>query len=138
AFREAWKSRRCLVPATAFYEWQVPADGSPKRPHAIASSSGELLALGGIWERWRDPADGTEVRTVAIVTTDANELMEPIHHRMPVIVPSEAWEQWLGAAVPPASLLRPYAADRMQAWRVSTVVNNARNDRPECLVPLGN
>lgn len=135
AFRDAWRSRRCLVPVSAFYEWQQPVDGGAKRPHAFASASGEVLTLGGIWDRWRDPESGAEVRSVAIVTTEANDLMAPVHDRMPVIVHERDRDRWLGAA-PPVDLVRPCPAGDLQMWRVATVVNNARNDVPACLVPL--
>jgi putative SOS response-associated peptidase YedK len=147
AFREAWKTRRCLIPATAFYEWQPPAsemlDGQSgaggrsgvKRPHAIASVTGEVLAFGGIWERWRDPTAGQELLTVAILTTAANDVMRPIHDRMPVILPPDAWDRWLASA-PPESLLVPCESSILRAWPVGTVVNNWRHDRAECLVPV--
>lgn len=138
AFREAWKRRRCLVPATSFYEWQVQESGT-KQPYAIASAHGEVLAFAGIWERWRDPQGGStapELISVAIITTDANETMRPLHHRMPVIIAEPHRDEWLRATVPPVELLRPCDADVLRTWRVSSVVNNARNDRPECLTPL--
>lgn len=138
AFRDAWRRRRCLVPATAFYEWHQPEEGGAKQPYAIASAHGEVLALAGIWERWRDPAaEGVELLTVAIITTDANELMRPIHHRMPVIIEPAHRDRWLGAAAPPEDLLRPSDPGLLRAWRVSTLVNSVRNDRPECVASVG-
>lgn len=142
AFREAWKRRRCLIPATAFYEWHTPSGGGAKEPYAIASAHGEVLSFGGIWERWRDPTDphAAELLTVAIMTTDANGLMRPIHDRMPVLVPPEARDQWLDAGVVPSEALSPWLTPApegvLRAWRVSSMVNNARNDRPGCLEPL--
>lgn len=139
AFREAWRRRRCLIPATAFYEWQATAGsgsgsskGSPKQPFAIGMDDGSPLALGGIWERWRSP-DGTSLRTFAIVTVEPNSLMRPIHDRMPLIVPGEAWDNWLASDHPPVSLLRPFPSSALRAWPVSRLVNSPRNDSGACL-----
>lgn len=138
AFRDGWKKRRCLIPASAFYEWHVPVEG-PKQPYAVASAHGEVLALAGVWERWRDPnagADAAELLSFAVITTDANELMRPIHHRMPVIVSPANYDEWLRSAAPPAALLRSCDDGVLRAWRVATLVNNARHDSAECLLPL--
>ncbi|HET6264165.1 MAG TPA: SOS response-associated peptidase, partial [Usitatibacter sp.] len=106
AFREAVKSRRCVVPATGFFEWQ----GEPgrKQPYAVTVPGQALFAFAGLWERWK-PRDGESVETFTIVTTDANEAVARIHDRMPVILPPDAVEAWL--AGPPAealALLKPY------------------------------
>lgn len=138
AFREAWKRRRCLVPATAFYEWQAPQEGSSrtKRPFAVATrrsgDDGAIFALGGLWERWRSP-EHDELVSFCVITVDANDLMRPLHHRMPLIVPESAWDRWLGDATPPSDLLAPFDAGAMRAWPVSTLVNNPRNDGPDLL-----
>jgi len=134
AFREALKKRRCLVPADAFYEWQR-LDAKTKRPFAIGMSGGEPFALAGLWESWK-PADGLPLETFTILTTDPNEIMEPIHNRMPVIVEPRDYARWLepgDPARPPVDLLRPYAAGKMLAWPVGQRVGNVRNNDPELL-----
>ncbi|MDZ4831851.1 MAG: SOS response-associated peptidase, partial [Phycisphaerae bacterium] len=131
AFRDAWRDRRCLIPATAFYEWQAPFDPSTKvkRPYAIAMGDGRPFTFGGLWER-STALDGAPVHTFAIITADANELMRPIHDRMPLIVQEESRNRWL-TGDPPSELLAPLASrsplDAMRAWRVSTLVNSPRN-----------
>jgi len=134
AFREALKKRRCLVPADAFYEWQR-LDSKSKRPYAFALASGEPYAFAGLWESWR-PKEGAPLETFTILTTDPNQLMEPIHNRMPVILEPKDYDRWLepgDPARPPEDLLRPYAADRMKGWPVSDRVGNVRNNGPELL-----
>ncbi|MGA8730778.1 MAG: SOS response-associated peptidase [Terracidiphilus sp.] len=134
AFREALKKRRCLVPADAFYEWQK-LDGKTKRPHAIALRSGEPYAFAGLWEHWH-PREGSPLETFTIITADANEVTEPLHDRMPVILERRDYDRWLDAgdaARPPIDLLRPYPAEKMLAWPVSNRVGNVRNDDPDLL-----
>ena len=134
AFREALKKRRCLVPADAFYEWQR-LDGKTKRPHAIALRSGEPYAFAGLWEHWH-PREGSPLETFTIITADANEVTEPLHDRMPVILERRDYDRWLDAgdaARPPIDLLRPYPAEKMLAWPVSNRVGNVRNDDPDLL-----
>jgi putative SOS response-associated peptidase YedK len=132
-FRHALKKRRCLVPASGFYEWL--ATGGRKQPYCFRSWDEKPFAFAGLWERWEGP-DGP-VESCAILTTGANELVRPVHDRMPVILPRLHWQAWLdrdlqeAAAVVP--LLRPYPSDAMRAYPVSLLVNNPRNDRPECL-----
>jgi len=130
AFREAMARRRCLVPATGFFEWKA-APGR-KQPFAITVPERPLFAFAGLWETWR-PRDGEAIETFTIVTTDANEAIAPIHDRMPVILPKEAEDAWLRADVAEASaLLKPY--DGPVALRaVSRVVSSVKNDVPECL-----
>jgi len=134
AYREAIRKRRCLVPADAFYEWQR-LDPKTKRPFAFALASGEPYAFAGLWESWR-PREGAPLETFTILTTDPNELMEPIHNRMPVILEPKDYDRWLDPgdpARPPVDLLRPYPAQRMKAWPVSSRVGNVRNNGPELL-----
>ena len=134
AFREALKKRRCLVPADAFYEWQR-LDAKTKRPFAIGMAGGGPFALAGLWESWK-PADGPALETFTILTTDPNEIMEPIHNRMPVIVEPRDYARWLepgDPARPPVDLLRPYPAEKMLAWPVGQRVGNVRNNDPELL-----
>jgi putative SOS response-associated peptidase YedK len=133
SFREAWRRRRCLVPANGFYEWKLE-DGR-KQPYYITPAAGELFAFGGLWESWQGP-QGT-LESCAIVTIDANEPMSAVHDRMPVLVPLAGYARWLdctpGTGV--ADLLRPAAADAIAIRRVSRAVNNARNDLPELIAP---
>jgi putative SOS response-associated peptidase YedK len=134
AFREALKRRRCLVPADAFYEWQR-IDPKKKQPFAFALRTGEPYAFAGLWERWK-PKEGPALETFTILTTDPNELTEPIHNRMPVIVEPRDYTRWMepGDLVrPPVDLLRPYASEKMRAWPVSNRVGNVRNDDAQLL-----
>src|SRR5580658_7018879 len=136
AFREALKKRRCLVPADAFYEWMKP-NAKLKTPYAIALTSGEPCALAGLWESWRPP-EGPPLETFTILTTDPNEVTEPFHNRMPVILEPKDYDRWLDPgdpSRPPIDLLRPYPADRMHAWPVSDRVGNVRNNDPALLQP---
>ena len=137
-FREAMKRRRCLVPADFFYEWKK-LDAKKKQPYAIAMKDGSLFAFAGLWERWKDRSDGTELESFTIITTDPNELMQPLHDRMPVIVKPSDYSRWLdsgNAERPPVDLLRPFDADLMTAWRVGPDVGNVRNNRPDLFEPL--
>jgi putative SOS response-associated peptidase YedK len=134
AFREAVKRRRCLVPADAFYEWQR-LDAKTKQPYAIALRSGEPCALAGLWERWQ-PREGAALETFTILTTGPNELLNPIHNRMPAILEPRDYPRWLDSgdpARPPMDLLRPFPAEKMVAWPVSSRVGNVRNNDPQLL-----
>jgi putative SOS response-associated peptidase YedK len=138
AYREALKKRRCLVPADAFYEWQR-IDKKTKHPFAFGLRSGEPYAMAGLWERWL-PKEGEALETFTILTTDPNELMEPVHNRMPVILEPRDYKRWLepaDAARPPVDLLRPYPAEKMVAWPVSDRVGNVRNNDPQLLEEPG-
>lgn len=132
AFRAAWKKRRCLVAVSGFYEWRKQAQG-PKQPYAIALKDQSVFAIAGLWESWRD-ADGNPLETCTLLTTGPNALMEEIHHRMPVILDPEQFDQWLrGTTEQAAELVTPYAADRMHYWPISTAVNKPANNYPELL-----
>jgi putative SOS response-associated peptidase YedK len=138
SFRDAFRRRRCLVPADGFYEWRK--DTKPKQPYLIHMKDGEPFAFAGLWENWRDPATETWVRTFTIITTDANEVAAPIHNRMPAILAPGDYGRWLGeepadeAAL--TQLLRPYPADLMEAFPVSLAVNRVTNDTPDLFAPL--
>ncbi len=137
AYREALKRRRCLVPADAFYEWQR-IDEKTKHPYAIALGNGEPFAFAGLWESWK-PKEGPPLESFTILTTDPNELLEPIHNRMPVILERSDYQRWLdpGDPVrPPVDLLRPYPAEKMRTWPVSDRVGNVRNNDPQLLVQI--
>jgi putative SOS response-associated peptidase YedK len=132
-FRDAMQRRRCLVPADAFYEWQVGEGG--KQPFAIARADGLPLVFAGLWEGWRG-TDGTVIRSFTIVTTTANQTLQPIHERMPVVLERADWPLWLGEAEGDRSaLLRPSDA-AFRFWPIATTVNNVRNDGPKLLEPL--
>ncbi len=136
SFRAAFKRRRCLIPASGFYEWQKR--GSGKQPIYISPANGGVFALAGLWESWQG-ADGSELETCTIVTTTPNELMRPIHNRMPVIVAPEDYDTWLASEPEPSlglHLLRPYPSELMQITAVSTCVNNPRNEGPQCVAPI--
>jgi putative SOS response-associated peptidase YedK len=136
SFRAAFKKRRCLIPATGFYEW-LRIDPKNKQPFLIAPADGRLMAFAGLWEYW-DKGD-EPIESCTIITTDANEPMTAVHDRMPVILDPDDYDRWLDPASDPAALqelLRPAPDDFLTFTKVSTVVNNARNERPECVVPL--
>ena len=134
SFRDSFRRRRCLVLADGFYEWQ--RTGSRKRPMRVALRSGEPFAFAGIWSVWKDP-DGNSIPTCAIITTSANELLRPIHHRMPVILPRNMEGVWLDRSIQDPSRLRsmlaPYADAAMEAYEVSTLVNSVANDGRELI-----
>jgi len=137
SFRSAFKQRRCLIPASGFYEWQKR--GSSKQPFFIRPRDGDdLFAFAGLWEKWTDPL-GKVVESCTILTTEANELMRPIHDRMPVILDSAAESTWLdpgSSADALRSLFVPSASERMQAYAVSSWVSNARHQGEQCIEPV--
>jgi putative SOS response-associated peptidase YedK len=131
AFREALKQRRCIVPATGFFEWQ----GGPgrKQPFALTLPDHALIAFAGLWERWRPAPDAEPVETFTIITTDANDQVAKIHDRMPVILPMDAIETWLTGPTPEAvALLKPWDGP-MNLRAVGKYVSNVNNEGPECL-----
>jgi len=134
AFRDAVKYRRCLIPASGFYEWQERGKG-PRQPYAIRPQGEGLIAFAGLWETWHG-ADGSEIDTAAIVTTTCNERLSSIHDRMPVVLAPEDFETWLSPSTEPAAalaLLKPAADDLFRYVPVSTRVNAAANDDPGLL-----
>jgi putative SOS response-associated peptidase YedK len=135
AFRNAMRRRRCLIPADGFYEWKQ--DGARKRPYFAAAS--ELVAFAGLWEPWIGP-NGEEVETACIVTTAANRALRPLHDRMPVVIPREAFDLWLDCAnadaETAAALLVPAPDDLFTAHEVSTAVNRTANDSAELIAPV--
>jgi putative SOS response-associated peptidase YedK len=145
AYRNAVARRLCLIPADAFYEWQrrTARDGrsAGKLPYAIRRRDGQPMALAGVWEVWRDPndPDAERVRSCAIVTTAANSLMAPIHDRMPVVLEPPDWAAWLDPATDMAAiekLMVPAADGVLEAYPVSTRVNDVKNEGPDLIVPL--
>lgn len=133
AFRAACRARRCLIPTAGFYEWN--RDGAEKLPWFIRRADGQPLVMAGIFQEWERGEDHHV--TCAIVTTSANEVLEPIHHRMPVILEPEDWPLWLGEAGKGAALLmKPAAAEVLESYRVSTEVNSNRASGPELMEPV--
>jgi putative SOS response-associated peptidase YedK len=136
SFRDAVRRRRCLVLADGFFEWQK--QGGKKEPYFLRLPDGRPFAFAGLWERWHGPEDKT-IESCTILTTAANDLVRPIHDRMPVILESEAYPCWLDPGLnDPAKVqpwLRPLPADRMIAYPVSRLVNNPRHDDARCLEP---
>jgi putative SOS response-associated peptidase YedK len=134
-FREAFAKRRCLIPATGFYEWQQRDDG--KQPYRFRRKDLEPFAFAGIWEFNR--LDGNEILSAAMIVGEPNSLVGGIHDRMPVMLMMEDYDQWLGAKSDLDGLramLRPYDADLMEAYSVSRAVNSVKNDTEECIEPV--
>jgi putative SOS response-associated peptidase YedK len=136
SFRSAFAKRRCLVVADGFYEWR-PA-GKRKVPVFIVLKSKKPFGFAGLYEIWKDPG-GREIRTCTIITTEANDLVRPIHDRMPVILPEGVEDRWLdpgeGSRERLQALLRPYPAEEMNAYDVTPIVNSAAHDAPDCITP---
>jgi len=137
AFRSAWKSRRCLVPANGFYEWQ--RRNGRKQPWYVRMRSGKPFAIAGLWERREDP-DGDPLETCTLITTGPNDLLAPIHDRMPVILAPADFDRWLFSPPTEASslraLLRPCPAGEMEAFPVGLRVNHPGNDAPDLIAPM--
>src|SRR5262245_44785632 len=138
AFRAALKKKRCLIPADGFYEWQAVPGQKTKQPYYITVCDAPVFAFAGLWEHWTNP-EGARVDTCSIITTDANELMQKVHTRMPVILDRDDYDLWLDRDVQDSEevlpLLKPFPASRMQLVPISTLVNSPRNDKPECIAP---
>ena len=133
SFRGPVRHRRCIVPASGFYEWG--RQGTGKQPYCVRPAAAEVFALAGIWDHW-EGKQGEVIESVAIITPSANELMQPIHDRMPVILEEEDVAEWIAPATKfekALTMLKPYSAARMMTYPVSSVVNSARHDGPECV-----
>ncbi|MBD2529106.1 SOS response-associated peptidase [Nostoc flagelliforme FACHB-838] len=137
SFRSAFKHRRCLVVADGFYEWQ--RQQGKKQPFYFRLQDEQPFGFAGLWEKWRSPSN-EEIISCTILTTAANELLQPIHERMPVILEPQDYDLWLDSQVETPQtlqqLLRPYPASAMTAYPVSTLVNNSRHNSLECIIPL--
>jgi putative SOS response-associated peptidase YedK len=135
SFRDALPTRRCVIPASGFFEWE--SAGRARRPWRFRWRDETPFGLAGIWETWRAP-DGALVESCAVITTTPNAVMQPIHHRMPVMLTPDEARAWLDRRTPVAdalALLRPPPAERMLATRVNPVVGSVQADGPECLAP---
>ncbi|MDQ4043273.1 MAG: SOS response-associated peptidase [Actinomycetota bacterium] len=134
SFRRAFKERRCLIPADGFYEWQKTNGG--KQPYHLKMRDGRPFAFAGLWESWNKDEEG-ETRSCTILTTDANDLVGEVHHRMPVILSPETYDLWLDSDVRETeqllSLMSPYPTEEMEAYPVSRRVNNPANNEPGCV-----
>ena len=134
SFRDAFRSRRCLIPLDGFFEWR--REVGARQPYLIRRKDLAPFAIAGLWERWRRDGQKT-LESCALLTTTPNELMQPIHDRMPVLLPPQAWERWLDPEMRDAEelrgLLRPAPAEEMEAFAVCSHVNNPRNDDSGCL-----
>lgn len=137
SFQTAFKRRRCLIAATGFYEWQKLERG--KQPHCIRMANDGVFAMAGLWERWRSP-DGSQIDSCTIITTEPNELLASLHNRMPVVLARERFAEWLDPENEDTkslqTLLRPFPADAMKHYPISTRVNAPANDDEGCVAPL--
>jgi putative SOS response-associated peptidase YedK len=137
AFRTALKRRRCLVAADGFYEWKT--EGRTKQPYFIHFSDDRPFAFAGLWESW-EGQDHSYIESCTILTTEANELMQPIHHRMPIILLPKDYAKWLGRAEQDSAallkLLVPYADDGLEAYPVGRLVNSPSHDDADCIEQL--
>jgi putative SOS response-associated peptidase YedK len=136
SFKNSLKRRRCLVLADGFYEWSDSSKGSGKTPYYFSMKDLSPFAFAGLWEIWHSP-EGDPLKSACILTTTPNELLKPIHDRMPVILAEEDYNNWLDPSEknPGAyqSLLKPFPAELMQAYPVSTFVNSPKNNSPQCI-----
>jgi putative SOS response-associated peptidase YedK len=136
SFRSAFRRRRCLIPADGFFEWKATPDQKAKTPMYIKLKSVRLFAFAGLWEIWSSP-DGSQIYSCTIITTQPNALIETIHNRMPVILPADAYKDWLDPSErSPESLshwLSPFPAEEMESYPVSRLVNSPQTDIPECI-----
>ena len=139
AFKDSFARKRCLIPADGFFEWEKIPDKA-KLPHFIHAAERHPLAFAGLWSSWRDPGTDERVRTCTIITGAPDEVVEPLHDRMPVMLGRDAWSEWLDpenrdvAAL--GELLRSRSGPQLAEYAVSTLVNDVRNNLPEILNPL--
>lgn len=136
AYKNAFKSRRCLVPLDGFYEWKII--NGEKIPFRILTTDQEIFTVAGLWETWKSPA-GENIFSFTIITVEANEFMKKIHDRMPAILTKESEKLWIENNIPSQQLqelLAPYPDQNLQAYQVNKAVNNVRNNFPELLEPV--
>jgi len=137
SFQKPFKSQRCVVPASGFYEWKTTESG--KYPHFIHRKHSDLMHFAGLWEEWEDKKNNDLVRSFTIITTEANGPVSELHDRMPAMLLPEEFEPWLDTSVSDTEMLqdliRPWPDDDIDFYRVSDKVGNVRNNRPELLEP---
>ena len=138
AYRGAFRERRCIIPASGFYEWQR-LDSKTKQPWHIFRKDGQPLAFAGLWEHWQPP-DGDAIESCSIITVDANKFTEEFHDRMPVILAKDDWSVWLNPnynyPVALSKLLVPCPYEWLEKTAVSALVNSVKNDSPDCIRPV--
>ncbi len=136
SFKQAFLARRCIIPASGFYEWEKA--GKEKVPHYIHLRDGDVMSLAGLWERWKSP-EGKELETCTILTTAANSLIKKVHDRMPVILHHAEFDLWLNRDIDDANrlseLFHPYPADQLEEYVVNKAVSSPSNDSSECIIP---
>ncbi len=134
SFKNAFRSHRCIIPASGFYEWQKKGTGA-KQPFYFHLKDKDVFGFAGLYEQWLDKESGEQIETCTIITTEANKVLEPVHDRMPVILKPEYYEQWLDVKEKDTDklqkLLAPYPSAEMDSYRVSKSVNIPSNDSPE-------
>jgi putative SOS response-associated peptidase YedK len=138
AFRSAFRKRRCLMPADGFYEWKK--EGTKKQPFYIHLKNGSPFAFAALWEDWPNE-EGKHIQSCTILTTEADKTMKTMHERMPIILPPENYEKWLDPEFQDPKgiglLLQPLAGKELAMYPVSPLVNNPRNEKPQCIEPAG-
>lgn len=137
SFKNSFKKLRCIIPCSGFYEWKK-LDKKTKVPYFIRLRNGTPFALAGLWDRWNK--DGGNLITFTIITTTPNNIIKPIHDRMPVILKSENHDMWINPDITDtkniSDFLKPYPSEEMELYEISTFVNNPKNDSPECIEPI--
>lgn len=137
SFRDAYRKRRCIVPASGFYEWK--SENGSKQPYFIKPENRSLFGFAGLWEHWTDEEEEQEIHSCTILTTSPNRLMKPIHNRMPVILPLSRYDPWLDPDEDPdhlSSFLTPCQSSELEAYPVPQEVNNPEYDEPSCIEPI--
>ncbi len=137
SFRTSFRHRRCLVPASGFYEWKGLTPAKKKQPYHIENCENELFAMAGLWSQWTSP-EGKPVSTFTILTTAAAGSLQAIHHRMPLVLPADRWDPWLDPLLQETEALLTLIQDPVEHWSVTAVqsyVNNARHEGPQCHTP---
>ena len=134
SYRNAYKHRRCVVLADGFYEWH--REGDVKIPYFISQANGEPFGLAALWEKWQDKESDETIQSTTLITTDANDFMQTLHHRMPMVLDPARADRWLGGA---NDMLEDAAKNspKLRAWPVDRRVNNARNQGEELIEPTG-
>lgn len=134
AFRSAFRNRRCLIPTSGFYEWQKQE--GHKQPYFVRMRKGRVFALAGLWDHWEEEG-GSAVETCTILTTGTNEILKPIHDRMPVIVAPRNYDLWLDGSIKSPetlkSILTPYNPEEMESYPVRSIVNDPSHEGVECI-----
>ena len=135
SFRQAYKQRRCIIPASGFFEWQAGTSG--KTPHYITMHSDEPMAMGGLYETWLNSETNQSVATCTILTTNANKLISPLHHRMPIILEKNDYAQWLDCTSQTTAnvdtILKPIPPEKIKIHRVSNKINATKHNSPDCI-----